>query len=155
MARFWAAALALCLLTGCGGTSDSAQPGTGPSDIPPPDLSKRPWGAGQQFLSAVKSGDVKRAYGQYSASARGRVSEYTFESELKSYRVNNGKELARVQVLTELVRGDRARVVLGVGDDIKNGWVLYYKKDLDGNWKLESSAGGPFGAPELEKDWDL
>lgn len=136
--------LLACLAVGCGAPPPA--PSSGPSELPPPDLSKRPYGEAAVFLELVRTGNIK---GAHACFLPGRVSEYTFESELKAYRKAHATELGRARILTERVRGKRARVV------VSPSWVLLYSQQPDGTWKLESCSGGPFGGPDIKEEWKL
>ncbi len=158
MVRLWGAVVVLCLLTGCG--APSTVPTDGPADVLPPDLSDRPFGLAHKFLELSQKGNFKQAYTFYSESARGRVSEITFETELRAYGTSRGRELSQARVLTEVIRGEKARVTLGrQSEDPESVWTLLFAKK-GGKWVVVSAAGGPFGGHELsqeerEQGWDL
>ncbi|MCE7869620.1 hypothetical protein DYH09_04485 [bacterium CPR1] len=147
-----------CLLTGC--SAPTARPTDGPAEVPPPDLSDRPFGLAHGFLELAKKDQFKPAYAFLSESARGRVSEITFETELRGFRTGHSQELAQARVLTEVIRGDKARVTLGrQTEDPETVWTLLFALK-GGKWVIVSAAGGPFGRHELSDEeraisWDL
>ncbi len=154
----WGAIVLFCLLTGCG--APTARPTDGPSEVPPPDLSSRPFGLAHNFLELAQQDKFKQAYAFLSESARGRVSEITFETELRSFRTSHSQELAQARVLTEVIRGEKARVTLGrQTEDPETVWTLLFARK-GGKWVIVSAAGGPFGSHELSQEereisWDL
>jgi hypothetical protein len=157
MVRLWGAII-LCLLTGC--SAPTARPTDGPAEVPPPDLSSRPFGLAHTFLELVQKDQFKQAYPYFSDSARGRVSEITFETELRSFRTSHSQELAQARVLTEVIRGEKARVTLGrQTEDPDTVWTLLFARK-GGKWVIVSAGGGPFGPHELSEEersisWDL
>lgn len=158
MVRLWGAVVVFCLLTGCG--APPSGPTDGPADVLPPDLSNRPFGLASKFLELVQQGNVKQAYGFYSESGRGRVSEITFETELRAFGTSHGRELSQARVLTEVIRGEKAQVTLGrQSEGPESVWTLLFA-NKGGTWVIVSAAGGPFGGHEIsqeerEQSWDL
>lgn len=158
MVRIWGAMVLFCLLTGC--SAPPALPTDGPSEVPPPDLSSRPFGLAHSFLDLVQKDNFKQAYGFFSESAQGRVSEITFETELRGFRTSHSQELAQARVLTEVIRGEKARVTLGRQTEApETVWTLLFARK-GGQWVIVSAAGGPFGSHEISQEereisWDL
>ncbi len=145
------ALMVLLVLMGCSGAP--AQKIEKVEELPPPDLSTRPFGVASEFLSSLQSHKYAAAQRLLSQRLASEVTTADLESRMRGFQSGHPELLEQLQVSREQLLDRRGVVeIRPASADLasKPTWKLWFQKQ-SGKWRIYAIEGEPFPAVDYRR----
>lgn len=145
------AIMVLLVLMGCSGAP--AQRVEKVEELPPPDLSTRPFGVASEFLTALQNQKYAQAQRLLSRRLASELTTADLESRMRGFQRRDPELIEQLQVSREQLLDERGMVeIRPVSADLASQptWKLWFVKE-GGKWRIYAVEGQPFPALDYRR----